>query len=42
MKKTAVILANLGSPTTLTKRDIRLFLRDFLSDRLAIELPRDL
>lgn len=40
MKKTAVILANLGSPTTISTRDIRLFLRDFLSDKRVVDLPR--
>ena len=36
---TAVLLCNLGSPAHLTQRDIRAFLRAFLSDPRVIELP---
>ncbi len=39
MKK-AVILVNLGTPATTDVKDIRRFLRQFLSDQRVVELPR--
>lgn len=39
MKK-AVILVNLGTPATTDVKDIRRFLRQFLSDKRVVELPR--
>lgn len=39
MKKT-VILVNLGTPATTEVKDIRRFLRQFLSDQRVVELPR--
>lgn len=38
--KTAVILVNLGTPATTDVKDIRRFLRQFLSDQRVVELPR--
>lgn len=40
MKKTAVLLVNLGSPNTLDVPAIKNFLRRFLSDRNVVNLPR--
>lgn len=39
-KKTAVLLVNLGTPDEPTPKAIRRFLKDFLSDRRVIEVPR--
>lgn len=38
--KTAVILMNLGTPTAPTAPAIRAYLREFLTDRRVVELPR--
>lgn len=38
-EKVGVLLVNLGSPTALTTRAIRQFLRPFLMDRRVIDLP---
>ncbi|MCD2255528.1 ferrochelatase [Agrilactobacillus fermenti] len=40
MKKSGVILVNLGTPESTTVADVRLFLRQFLSDPRVIDLPR--
>jgi protoporphyrin/coproporphyrin ferrochelatase len=37
--KTAVVLVNLGSPTSPSVGDVRRFLREFLSDRRVVNLP---
>ncbi len=37
---TAVLLCNLGTPDTPTTPDVRRFLREFLSDRRVVEIPR--
>jgi ferrochelatase len=39
-QKTGVILVNLGSPASTRTRDVRGFLRDFLSDPRVVNLPR--
>ena len=39
-KKTAVILANLGSPTAPTTKAVRKFLADFLGDPRVVNIPR--
>ncbi len=41
-KKTAVLLANLGSPTAPTTKAVRRFLADFLWDPRVVNLPRPL
>jgi ferrochelatase len=41
-KKTAVLLANLGSPTAPTTTAVRQFLKDFLWDPRVVNLPRPL
>jgi ferrochelatase len=38
--KTAVILMNLGTPTAPTASALRRYLREFLSDRRVVEIPR--
>lgn len=38
--KTAVILSNLGTPADNTRREVRRFLRQFLSDPRVVEIPR--
>jgi ferrochelatase len=40
--KTAVILMNLGTPEAPTAASIRRYLREFLSDRRVVEIPRPL
>jgi ferrochelatase len=40
VKKTGVLLVNLGSPEAPTARSVRRFLRDFLWDRRVVNLPR--
>lgn len=40
--RSGVLLANLGTPEAPTARAIRRYLREFLSDRRVIELPRAL
>ena len=42
IKKTAVLLANLGSPTAPTTKAVRCFLADFLWDPRVVNLPRPL
>ena len=42
IKKTGILLANLGSPTTPTTRAVRRFLKDFLGDPRVVNLPRPL
>lgn len=39
-KKQGVILVNLGTPSAATPAAVRSFLRDFLSDRRVVDLPR--
>ena len=39
-KKTAVLLANLGSPTAPTTKAVRKFLADFLGDPRVVNIPR--
>lgn len=39
-KKTAVLMVNLGSPASPTPKDVRVFLREFLSDTRVVELPK--
>jgi len=36
----AIVLVNLGTPASATPRDVRRFLRAFLSDRRVVPLPR--
>ena len=38
--KTAVVLMNLGTPAAATKKAVRAFLKEFLSDRRVVEVPR--
>jgi ferrochelatase len=38
--KTAIILMNLGTPAEATKPAVRAFLKEFLSDRRVVEVPR--
>ncbi|MCK5817789.1 MAG: ferrochelatase [Psychromonas sp.] len=40
MKKSAVLLVNLGTPAKLTKKSVRKFLANFLADRRVVDLPR--
>lgn len=40
MKKTAVILVNLGTPETPTKKGVSRFLKSFLSDSRVVEAPK--
>ena len=40
MARTAVLFCNLGTPDTPTPTDVRRFLREFLSDRRVVEIPR--
>ncbi|MEQ9564423.1 MAG: ferrochelatase, partial [Pseudomonadales bacterium] len=37
---TALVLVNLGTPETCTPGGVRRFLRQFLSDRRVVEIPR--
>jgi len=39
-KQRAVLLVNLGTPQAPTKRSVRFFLRDFLSDKRVVDLKR--
>ena len=39
LKRRALILVNLGTPTSPTPRAVRQFLRQFLSDRRVVDLP---
>lgn len=38
--KTAVVITNLGTPDALDKASIKRFLKQFLSDRRVVEIPR--
>ncbi|MDG1771889.1 MAG: ferrochelatase [Oceanicoccus sp.] len=38
--KSAVVIMNLGTPTEPTKKAVRAFLKEFLSDRRVVEVPR--
>lgn len=38
----ALVLVNLGTPDSPTTRDVRRYLREFLSDRRVIEMPNAL
>lgn len=40
MKKKAVLLVNLGTPQAATKKSVRRFLKDFLSDKRVVDRPR--
>lgn len=40
MKKTAIILVNLGTPETPTKEGVSFFLKNFLSDSRVVEAPK--
>src|SRR5262249_50543751 len=40
MKKSAVVLMNLGTPSAPTVSAIRRYLREFLSDPRVVEIPR--
>lgn len=40
MKKKAVILVNLGTPDSATKAGVSNFLKEFLSDRRVVEVPK--
>ncbi|WKJ89165.1 ferrochelatase [Methylomonas montana] len=42
VKKTGVLLVNLGSPASPKTGDVRRFLREFLGDRRVVNLPRPL
>lgn len=39
MTKTGILLINLGTPTSATKRSVRRYLREFLSDPYVIDIP---
>ena len=39
-QKTGILLTNLGSPDAPTKKAVRVYLREFLSDRRIVEIPR--
>ena len=39
MSKTAVLLINLGTPDSYSIKDIRKYLREFLSDPKVIDIP---
>ena len=38
--KTVVLLVNLGTPSQPTEEQVRIYLREFLSDKDVIRLPR--
>ncbi|MGB5446694.1 MAG: ferrochelatase [Psychromonas sp.] len=40
LKKNALLLVNLGTPTSTSKKSVRQFLRDFLSDKRVVDQPR--
>ena len=40
MKKTAIILVNLGTPDAPTPKSVRRYLKEFLSDTRVIEIPK--
>ena len=37
--KTGILIVNLGTPDSPETKDVRIFLREFLSDPLVIDLP---
>ena len=39
-QKVGVIICNLGSPDSYSTKDVRKYLREFLSDTRVIEVPR--
>jgi len=39
-QKTGILLTNLGSPDAPTTQSVRIYLREFLSDRRIVEIPR--
>lgn len=39
-QKTGILLTNLGSPDAPTAKALRIYLREFLSDRRIVEIPR--
>ena len=39
-KKTGVLLVNLGTPDSTEKKDVRRYLREFLSDERVIDIPK--
>ena len=39
-EKKGVLLVNLGTPKSPTTKDVRIYLREFLSDKDVIRLPR--
>ena len=41
-QKTGLLLANLGSPASLTVKGVRQFLKEFLGDKRVVNLPRPL
>ena len=40
MKQKHILLINLGSPKSLDIKDVRSYLKEFLSDDLVIDLPK--
>ena len=40
ISKTVVLLVNLGTPSQPTEKEVRIYLREFLSDKDVIRLPR--
>ena len=40
MQQKHILLINLGSPKSLDVRDVRAYLKEFLSDDLVIDLPK--
>ena len=38
--KTVVLLVNLGTPNQPTEKEVRIYLREFLSDKDVIRMPR--
>ena len=40
MVKTGILLCNLGTPTNPDKKNVKKYLRQFLSDRRVVELPK--
>ena len=39
-EKIGVLLCNLGTPDSFQTRDVRRFLKEFLSDGRVVEIPR--
>ena len=40
MKQKHILLINLGSPKSLDIKDVRSYLKEFLSDDLVVDLPK--